>query len=116
MRAVVHDRYGPPEVLRLDDVERPVPKDDEILVEVHATTVNRTDCGVRAAIRSSSRVFTGFCRPKRKILGMRARRRGRGVRRQPSTSSRSATGSSASRVRCTRGVRLRPRERGRSRT
>ena len=45
MRAVVHDRYGPPEVLRVDDVERPVPKDDEVLVRVHASTVTRADCG-----------------------------------------------------------------------
>ena len=36
MRAVVHDRYGPPEVLRVADVARPVPKDDEVLVRVHA--------------------------------------------------------------------------------
>ena len=37
MRAVVHDRYGPPDVLRIEEVERPAPKDDEALVEVHAT-------------------------------------------------------------------------------
>lgn len=47
MRAVVHDRYGPPDVLRVEDVARPVPKADEILIQVHATTVNRTDCAVR---------------------------------------------------------------------
>jgi NADPH:quinone reductase-like Zn-dependent oxidoreductase len=70
VRAVVHDRYGPPEVLRLDDVERPVPKADEILVKVHATTVTRTDCGVRAAYPFFARAFTGLLRPKRKIAGM----------------------------------------------
>ena len=48
MRAVVHDRYGPPEVLRIGDVARPVPGDEEILVRVRATTVNRTDCGWRS--------------------------------------------------------------------
>ena len=48
MRAVVQDRYGPPEVLRVADVERPVPKEDEVLVRVHASTVTRGDAmGVR---------------------------------------------------------------------
>lgn len=70
MRAVVHDRYGPPEVLRLEDVERPVPKEDEVLVRVRATTVTRTDCGWRNAKPFFIRVFTGLRRPKRKILGM----------------------------------------------
>jgi NADPH:quinone reductase-like Zn-dependent oxidoreductase len=70
MRAVVHDRYGPPDVLRLEEVERPVPADDEVLVRIHATTVNRTDCGVRAASPFITRFFTGLRRPRRKILGM----------------------------------------------
>jgi len=70
MRAVVYDRYGPPEVLRLEAVERPVPEDDEVLVKIHATTVNRTDTGLRSAEFFISRFFTGLRRPKRKILGM----------------------------------------------
>jgi len=70
MRAVVHDRYGPPEVLRLEEVERPVPLDDEVLVKVRATTVNRTDTGLRSAAFFPSRFFTGLLRPKNKILGM----------------------------------------------
>ncbi len=70
MRAVVHDKYGPPEVLRLADVERPVPQEDEVLVRVHATTVTRTDCGVRAGYPFFARAFTGLLRPKRKIAGM----------------------------------------------
>jgi NADPH:quinone reductase-like Zn-dependent oxidoreductase len=69
MRAVVNDRYGPPEVLRLEEVERPVPKDDEVLVRIHATTVNRTDTGLRSADIFVSRFVTGLLRPKRKILG-----------------------------------------------
>ena len=69
MKAVVHDRYGPPEVLRLDEVERPVPKEDEVLVKIHATTVNRSDCGFRSAELFISRFFTGLLRPKRKIIG-----------------------------------------------
>ena len=69
MRAVVHDRYGPPEVLRLDEVERPVPADDEVLVRVHATTVNRTDCHRRAAKPFIWRFFAGLRRPRHRILG-----------------------------------------------
>jgi NADPH:quinone reductase-like Zn-dependent oxidoreductase len=70
MRAVVHDRYGPPDVLRLEEVERPTPKDDEVLVKIHATTVTRTDCGLRSAEYFISRFATGLLRPKHKILGM----------------------------------------------
>ncbi len=70
MRAVVYDRYGPPDVLRLEEVERPVPKGDEVLVRIRATTVNRTDCGWRSARPFIVRSFIGLLRPKRKILGM----------------------------------------------
>jgi NADPH:quinone reductase-like Zn-dependent oxidoreductase len=70
MRAVVHDRYGPPEVLRVGEVERPVPKDDEVLVRVHASTVTRTDTGLRSAEYPFSRLITGIRRPKRTIAGM----------------------------------------------
>jgi len=70
MRAVVYDRYGPPEVLRLEEVEQPAPNEDEVLVKIHATTVNRTDCGLRSAEYFISRFVTGLLRPKRKILGM----------------------------------------------
>src|SRR5713226_7670471 len=69
MRAVVYYRYGAPDVLRLEDVERPVPKGDEVLVKIHATTVNRSDCGLRSAEYFITRFFTGFLRPKWNILG-----------------------------------------------
>jgi NADPH:quinone reductase-like Zn-dependent oxidoreductase len=76
MRAVVYDRYGPPEVLRLEDVERPAPMDDEVLVRIHATTVNRADCATREANRRNglaasllSRFVFGIRRPKARILG-----------------------------------------------
>ncbi len=69
MRAVVHDRYGGPDVLRLEDVERPVPGDDEVLVRIHATTLNRTDCGFLRGEPFIVRFFSGLVRPKRKILG-----------------------------------------------
>ncbi len=70
MKAVVHDRYGPPEVLRVDVVARPVPKADEILVRVRAATVNRTDCHVRAARPFLWRFFgAGLLRPKQRQSG-----------------------------------------------
>jgi len=69
MRAVVFDRYGPPEVLRHEEVERPVLKADEVRVRIHATTMSRTDCAIRAGAPFVSRVATGLLRPKRRILG-----------------------------------------------
>ena len=70
MRAAVHDRYGPPEVLRVAEVERPVPKDDEVLVRVHASTVTRGDAmGVRGVEYRFTRVFTGIRRPRRTAFG-----------------------------------------------
>lgn len=70
MRAFVYEKYGPPEVLHLADVEKPVPGDDEILVKVRATTVNRTDVGLRSAEYFISRFVTGLLRPRNRILGM----------------------------------------------
>jgi NADPH:quinone reductase-like Zn-dependent oxidoreductase len=69
MRAVVHDRYGPPEVLRLDEVERPVTKDDEVLVAIRATSVTRADAHLRAGTPFVQRFQSGLRRPKRRILG-----------------------------------------------
>jgi NADPH:quinone reductase-like Zn-dependent oxidoreductase len=76
MKAVVYDRYGPADVLRLEDVERPVPREDEVLVKIHATTVNRLDIHTREANASSglaiallSRSISGVRRPRQRILG-----------------------------------------------
>jgi NADPH:quinone reductase-like Zn-dependent oxidoreductase len=76
MKAVVYDTYGPPEVLRLEEVERPVPKEDEVLIKVRATTVNRSDAHTRDANRRSglaatlvSRLVSGLRRPRQRILG-----------------------------------------------
>ena len=69
MRAVVYDRYGPPSVLRLEDVAPPVPASDDVLVRIRATTVNRTDTGFRSAEFLVSRFYTGLLRPRRRILG-----------------------------------------------
>lgn len=69
MKAVVNEVYGPPEVLKLTDVARPVPKDNEILIKVHATTVNRTDCGFRSPEYLIVRLIAGLLKPSNKILG-----------------------------------------------
>jgi len=69
VRAVVQDSYGAPDVQRLADVERPVPEADEVLVKIHATTVTRTDCGIRAGEPFLIRLFFGLRRPKQPILG-----------------------------------------------
>jgi len=69
MRAVVHDRYGPPEVLRVDEVERPTPGDDEVLVKIRATSVTRSDAHLRAGTPFVQRFMSGLRRPKRRILG-----------------------------------------------
>jgi NADPH:quinone reductase-like Zn-dependent oxidoreductase len=70
VKAVVHERYGPPSVLRIEEVERPAPKEDEVLVEIRATTVNRTDCHIRAANPFLWRLFgAGLLRPKQRMSG-----------------------------------------------
>lgn len=70
MRAVVHERYGPPDVLRVaDDVPRPAPADDEVLVRVVASTVTRADVELRNLTYWFSRLFTGLRRPRRTVAG-----------------------------------------------
>ena len=70
MRAVVHDRYGPPEMLRVEEVEKPQPAHDEVLVRVRATTVTQTDCHMRRARPFFWRFMLGLGRPKRRTLGL----------------------------------------------
>jgi NADPH:quinone reductase-like Zn-dependent oxidoreductase len=69
MKAAVHTRYGPPEVVRVVDVPTPAVKANEVLVKVHATTVNRTDCGFRAGKPFFVRALTGLPRPRVTVLG-----------------------------------------------
>ena len=70
MRAVVHDRYGPPEVLGVEEIPRPVPEADQVLVRVHASTVTQTDCHMRRARPYIWRLMLGLRRPKRRVLGL----------------------------------------------
>jgi NADPH:quinone reductase-like Zn-dependent oxidoreductase len=69
MKAIIYTKYGPPEVARLAEVPKPVPKDDEILVKVYTATVNRTDSGFRSAEYFISRFWSGLFRPKYPVLG-----------------------------------------------
>ena len=70
MKAVVQDRYGPPEVLRIEEVEQPVPKDDEVLIRVRASTVTQTDTHARRADLFLWRLVFGLRRPRSRTLGV----------------------------------------------
>jgi NADPH:quinone reductase-like Zn-dependent oxidoreductase len=69
MKAIIYSKYGPPEVAKLMEVANPLPKDNEVLVRVYSSTVNRTDAGFRSAKYFISRFWTGLLRPKHQILG-----------------------------------------------
>lgn len=75
MKAIVYERYGPPEVLHLADVAKPAPKDDEVLIKVRATTVSAGDVRMRAFKVDfwewlPARLYLGVTKPKRAVLGM----------------------------------------------
>ncbi len=69
MKAIVNTVYGSPDVLQLMEVEKPSPKDDEVLIKIHETTVNRTDCGFRNPEYLIVRLISGLFKPKKQILG-----------------------------------------------
>ena len=70
MRAAVNARYGPPEVVEIRQAPTPEPGAGEVLIRVHATTVSRTDCGMRRPHPWFVRLVAGLLRPKLTILGM----------------------------------------------
>lgn len=69
MKAIVHTQYGPPEVAKLKEIEKPQPRENEILIKVYASTANRTDSGFRSAEYFISRFWSGLFRPKKQVLG-----------------------------------------------
>jgi len=69
MKAIVYTHYGPPEVLQLKEVEKPLPEENEVLVKVRAATVNRTDCANLTAKPFIMRFSLGLFKPKKKIMG-----------------------------------------------
>jgi len=69
MRAAVHSRYGPPDVMRIANIEKPTAGEHDVLVKVRATTVNRTDCGFLSGKPWIVRLFSGLRTPKATVLG-----------------------------------------------
>jgi NADPH:quinone reductase-like Zn-dependent oxidoreductase len=69
MKAVVYTKYGPPDVLQLTEIAKPAPRDNEVLIKVYATTVNRTDSAIIRAHPFFMRLFTGILKPKRPVPG-----------------------------------------------
>lgn len=69
MKAMVYTQYGSPDVLQLQEVERPTPKDNEVLVQINGTTVTATECTFRKGEPYFSRLFTGLTAPKITTLG-----------------------------------------------
>ena len=75
MKAIVCTKYGPPEVLQLKEVEKPIPKDNEVLIKIYAASATVSDCIIRSGkvnilLWLPMRIFVGFRRPRKPILGL----------------------------------------------
>lgn len=68
MKAVIYTKYGGPEVLKIKEIEKPFPKDDEVLIKVYAVSINDWDSGLRQG-DFINRLLNGLLKPRRKILG-----------------------------------------------
>lgn len=69
MKAIVCTKYGPPDTLLLKEVEKPIPRENEVLIKIFSTTVNRTDCAMIRAKPFFMRLITGILKPKNPIPG-----------------------------------------------
>ena len=75
MKAIVYKKYGAPEVLRIEEIEKPVPGDDEVLIRIHAVEATKADCELRSfnfAVKwfwLPLRVAMGMTKPKKQVLG-----------------------------------------------
>ena len=68
MKAIVYTEYGPPDVLQLKEVDKPTPKKDEVLVKVHAASINYIDWQVLRGESFLLRLLNGIRKPKKKVL------------------------------------------------
>ena len=69
MKAAVRRSYGIPKEIKIEEIEKPFPNDNEVLIKVHSTTVNRTDCAILTAKPFIMRFVLGLIKPRKIVLG-----------------------------------------------
>ena len=69
MKAAFYNQYGSPDVIQVKEIDKPVPKENEILIKIHASSVNTVDCTFRKGNEFFARLFTGITKPKHHIPG-----------------------------------------------